>query len=196
MAGVRDGFDDAGLSAAGCRVAPDRGRSNSGRTSDESGRGYCDSQTRAETRSRAAECRWVGYSAETACRNSSGKKLQEQLQIERARNRVFTVGRNLEETATAVQSDRILHRGRDGIEAHALVTDVARFRNYPIHQQPPEADAPRGGTHIETLHLANTGLERAESDASGRPLLVGRQQQTALRRSIGTRKIRYLLIKA
>src|ERR1700674_2087830 len=99
------------------------------------------------------------------------------------------------ESHFAIECDRILHCRFNGIETHALIADDARFLDYAFHQNPAQAHTAIGRPHVKPLHLADTGFEFAQRNASGGVACVSCKQQSPARRAVGARKGFQLLIE-
>ena len=92
--------------------------------------------------------------------------------VERAGDRVFTVGWDLAETEAAIQGDCVLHGGLDGIEAHALITDMPCLADQVLGQCAAQPFAAKVGAQVKPLHLTDRGLEAYARRCS---LRVGRR---------------------
>jgi hypothetical protein len=72
------------------------------------------------------------------------RPLQIKLHIERSRDGILAIRRNFAEAKRAIHGDRIFHHGLDGIETHALVTDLPRFSDHMLGERAAEALTSKG----------------------------------------------------
>ena len=93
-------------------------------------------------------------------------------------------GGDLLETDSAVHRDRIFHDGFDGVEAHALVADLAGFGDDAVGQESAQSLAAELRAQIEALHLADLRFELVQSDAARELAFVFGEQQAAFGWSI------------
>ncbi len=99
------------------------------------------------------------------------------------------------EADSAVHDDRISHHGFDGVEADAIVADLARFGDDAIRQDAAQPLAAKLRAQVEALHLTDAQLEFVQSDAACEVSFTLGEEQAAFRWSIVTRKSGELLVE-
>ena len=99
---------------------------------------------------------------------------------------IVPVRRDLLEAEREIETLRRAHRGQ-GVEPHAPVARVARLAHGPLGQPAAPAAPARRRPHVETLHLRDAGLERAEGDAAHRLAALESEQETAGRADVFAR---------
>ena len=100
------------------------------------------------------------------CREGAFLSSQFQLHIERACNRIHAIGSDFLESDFAVHGDSVFHHRADGIETHAMVANLAGFRDDRVGEDATEPLTTKFRAQVEALHLADAGFEFVESYAS------------------------------
>src|SRR5438270_1764915 len=115
-------------------------------------------------------------------------RLEFQLHVQRAGNRIRAIGRNLAESNSAVHRDRISHDRLNRVETHAPVADLAGFGDDAVCDNPAQALAAELRAQIKALHLADVWLEFVQRDTPHDFTFILGQKQPPVWRSIVTRK--------
>src|SRR5690242_735573 len=122
-------------------------------------------------------------------------RAQEQLEEQCGLYRVGPVGWYVGEPELTVQVDRCFH-ARESIEAHPLVSGPPPFLDDPLYQEATHSGSPKCRADIQSLHLANSRLQRTQCDTAGDSVIVEREQEAAGRRSIIARQHVQLLLES
>src|SRR5215469_2718701 len=117
-------------------------------------------------------------------------QLQQEFHVERARIRIGAVGRDFLESELAVHGDGIFHDGLDGVEAHAAVADLAGLGEDAVGEDASQALTPELRTEVETLHLADVGVEFVQGDAGRQLSFIFSEQKAPVGRGVVTREMR------
>jgi hypothetical protein len=120
---------------------------------------------------------------------------QLQFHVDRALDRICTVGRNLIESQPAIHRYRIFHDGFDGIQTHAPVADVASLGDDRFRQSMAQALTAKLRAKIKALHFAGIRFQLVQRHASRQLAFIFCHQQAAIRRGIATGKSGEFLVE-
>src|ERR1700686_1782681 len=112
-------------------------------------------------------------------------KLQIKFHVESACDRVGAIGCDFLEANLAIHRDRIFHPRFDGVEADALIADLASLGDDLVCESAAQSFAAKLRTQVEALHLADLRFERVQGDAARELVFVGGEQKPAFGRSVG-----------
>ena len=114
----------------------------------------------------------------------------------RAGHGILAVRGDFAEAEFAVHRDRVFHDWFDGIEPHALVSDLAGFGDDAIRQSSAQAFAAKLRAQVEALHFTDTRIQFVEGDAARELAVVVGKEKAAIGRGVVSGEICKLFVEA